>query len=147
MDSHKIENFKRFYGEGVEFPDWRSLTELESRRLHKRIRVRMQLPAGEDFVSEKELFDRSVCLGDVTNAESLDVSGILADRGVVCSERVFLNWLQWDIENFDEIAVGDLSRFFDDIWYPSADDLLIFDESVDWMMTVFHEGDLLLWRF
>jgi hypothetical protein len=34
----------------------------------------------------------------------------------------------------------DLSRYFDDIFYPGPDDIELFDETLKWFMLVDHEG-------
>ena len=38
-------------------------------------------------------------------------------------------------------------RWFDDLWYPAADDLEIFDASCSWLVSVAHDGAVGVVRF
>ena len=35
-----------------------------------------------------------------------------------------------------------VSKYFSDIWYPSTDDIDVFDSSVSWILSVNHEGEI-----
>ena len=49
---------------------------------------------------------------------------------------VCINWGKFD--EIDEMSFDDLSRYFDDIWFPSADDIEIFDRSFKCFLLVRH---------
>ena len=34
------------------------------------------------------------------------------------------------------------NKYFDDIWYPDSDDIDIFDQTLSWILTVLHNGDV-----
>jgi hypothetical protein len=60
--------------------------------------------------------------------------------GVTSSETIFLNWYRYD--DVDEMRLADVTKFFEDIWYPSSDDLDIFDESLRWILSIRHDGEV-----
>ena len=76
---------------------------------------------------------------DATNpAFSLDE--LLRDENIVPKEFVLINWYRFD--TLDRIRLDDLVRYFHEIWYPSSDDIDILDESVDWVVSVRHDGTI-----
>ena len=36
--------------------------------------------------------------------------------------------------------LNDTDSYFDDIWYPDADDIDVFDDTVTWILSVAHSG-------
>jgi hypothetical protein len=55
----------------------------------------------------------------------------LFQRGVPFGHRVFLSW------SGSEAAVTTwkmVVRYWDDLWYPSSDDLVVFDSSLSWAL-------------
>jgi hypothetical protein len=51
------------------------------------------------------------------------------------------------VDQIDEIAFDDLATWFDDIWYPNSDDLDICDDTLSWVVSINHEGDVNWIRF
>jgi len=76
------------------------------------------------------------------NAESsefrLDVA--VAAVGVQPRPSVYINWNRYD--DIDEIGFADLAQQFHDIWYPSSDDIDLFDASLAWIFSIDHDGYL-----
>ena len=58
--------------------------------------------------------------------------------GLAPEPLVYVNWLRFD--DIDCLAFSDLARYFDDIWYPSADYIDIFDSSMSWVLSVDYLG-------
>lgn len=56
--------------------------------------------------------------------------------------EVFVNWDRFD--TVDQIATSELTKYFCDIWYPSSDDVEIFDRSFNWVLSITHTGDVRL---
>ena len=80
------------------------------------------------------------------NAESdaFDLYATITSLDLRCSVILFVNWYRFDA--LDVVAASELSRRFSDIWYPSADDIEVFDSSCDWLLSIIHTGDVLLTR-
>jgi len=54
--------------------------------------------------------------------------------------KIYINWYQFD--DIDLINTSDLNKYFDDIWFPSADDIDLFDESLNWIVSIRHDGNV-----
>ncbi|MDB6092786.1 MAG: hypothetical protein JWM32_348 [Verrucomicrobia bacterium] len=61
------------------------------------------------------------------------------------SDKLYVNWYQYDdIDEFDALdVIGRLS----DIWYPVAEDLEIMDITSRWIVTIEHDGVVVLLRW
>lgn len=138
MDEIKIENFRRT-GSG-QFPTFVALHSDRCRELLRKVAVFCKMPADTDglgLVSQLvgmstviEVLDESAC--------PVDLYDMLKSQGIHPFREVFVNWDRF--RTIDSIGLADLSEYFFDIWYPSSDDIDIFDESVSWVMSVSHHG-------
>jgi hypothetical protein len=54
--------------------------------------------------------------------------------------NVYINWYRFDV--IDIFNINDIDKYFFDIWYPSSDDIDIFDESLDWIISIRHDGSV-----
>ena len=144
MEQFKIDNFVRAFGNG--FPDYRCLSGTECADLFSRLATRLGLPTtiqGLDLLIE--LSKLGVVLPGVS-AESDDfvLSRTISDSGIVSEPSVFLNWYRFD--NVDQLQLTDLTKYFDDIWYPAADDIDVFDTTLSWVISIRHDGMVFLVR-
>lgn len=57
-------------------------------------------------------------------------------------DTVFLNY--GDMSEFYEVSTESLNFFFDDVYFPGADDIEIFDASCSWLFSINHDNYLLL---
>ena len=75
-----------------------------------------------------------------TNADDddFDLSAVFHRIGVVPAEQLFVDWYRYD--RVDEIAYGELARYFHELWYPSSDDITLFDDSCSWLIAIDHSG-------
>lgn len=145
MDT-KIENFIRQYP-GKQFPAFRSLTVQDAEKIAQIIQNQLGMPPNSsplDLV--KELRDRSSVIPDA-NAEStrFDLKSTILRAGIAPNKIVFINWYRFD--QIDEMNLSDLSTHFGDIWYPAADDIDIFDETLDWIISIGYSGEVLVMIF
>ena len=70
--------------------------------------------------------------------DQFSVLKLLRDLQLECSESLYLNWYRFD--DVDEMKAEDLSRMFDDIWYPGPDDLDLIHAEAHWILSIDHEG-------
>ena len=56
--------------------------------------------------------------------------------------NVLLHQLNWN--ETDEMHFADVCTYFDDLWYPAADDTLILDMGLRWLIAVRHWGEVRL---
>lgn len=143
MQQFKIEDFEKEHGKGS-FVWHRHLAEPEADALRETIQRALRLP---DQVKPLELtqhiLEKSEDISGV-DAESPDfkLTALLAQLGLEPSPTVFLDWHRFD--NVDEVRTEDLSKHFDDIWYPAADDLFIVDPQLRWIVLILHYGAVAL---
>lgn len=137
MDEFKIEHFERD-NPGQSFPWFERVAN--SRDIGMRLLRRLGLPATTEGVAFLEALDERAQYTPAIDAEddAFDLRRVLVTHRIPPPVNVLINWNHF--EHVDRMRLDDLCRFFDDVWYPSADDIEIFDESCDWCVMVRHFG-------
>jgi hypothetical protein len=141
MDQFKIAIFKRENPES-DFPRITPLSEARVSSIRNRLATKVGLgDVFDDLKLTKELNAKSVVVASA-NAEDPEFSlkNTLESLGVYSNPIVYVNWYRFD--KIDEIELCDLDIYFSDIWYPSSDDIDVFDESLQWIVSVVHDGAL-----
>lgn len=146
MDNVKIENFIREHP-ALPLPAYRTLTAQESERIKDSITVRLGLPPDTsplDLVCH--LAEKATAIED-TSAEddNFNLKNLMKGLSIEGQEKIFINWYRFD--DIDEINLDDLSRYFDDIWYPGADAIDLFDVSLKWILSIDYSGNISLLKF
>ena len=75
-------------------------------------------------------------------ADTFDIRATLESLNLGSPVVLFLNWYRFD--TLDVIAASELALRFSGIWYPSADDIELFDSSCEWFLSIAHTGDVSL---
>ena len=134
MDSFKIELLEK---EGKEFPFFLHLEDEDDL-----FNIQQILLENFNYLTIDELM------------EKLDTENIVTDYNASNDElfklfelfkflditpvNVFINWDKF--ENIDEISFNDLDEYFYDLWFQSADNIDIFDETYRWIVSIRHDG-------
>lgn len=143
MDDFKIRNFKAVHP-GQTLSVQRAGPK-EAAALKAALLTRLNLPEETDGLSlVNSLAARSMQLHELdASSEGFDLGRILVDQvGISLDDDVFLNWHRF--EQLDRIRAADLAAFFDDIWYPSADDLDVVGVGGQWVLSIAHHGGVSL---
>jgi hypothetical protein len=141
MQAFKIENYEREHGFGT-FVPFRHLSEGESKSIKEAVAKYLRLPQGISVSNMvKAIQDKSIPV-DGVNAEEVDFSlrKVLDRLRFDLSEVTYLNWYRYD--DIDEIRTEDILAKFDEIWYPSADDLDLIDSNMKWLLSIHHSGTI-----
>lgn len=79
-----------------------------------------------------------------TNAESniFSLTELISSLNIVARDFVYVNWYRFD--RIDKIKLTDLCENFEYIWYPGSDDIEVFDDSLEWMISISHGGQVSL---
>lgn len=87
----------------------------------------------------KKMDDKCIFVAS-TNAKNngFSFSNLLISQGISSEEYVYIDWHRFD--DIDSIELLLLSEYFDDIWYPEADDMYIYDDTFTWFALVTHYG-------
>ena len=143
MESFKIEHFLKTHN-GLLFPWHRSLTADETEVIQRRLLNDAKI-VSDTNTPNLDLVFYLVKKGEVHsdfNAQDKDFNliAVLDNLEIRPQPNVFVNWYRFD--KVDQIRLADLAQYFDDIWYPSSDDIDIFDEDLSWILSVSHDGEL-----
>jgi hypothetical protein len=139
MQSFKIENYEGEHGKGT-FPHFHHLSLSECESVRELLKERLQMTGDVSYLDITVAVDGLDFICNVGNAqeEYFNIDAILRHLITDENEKIFINWYRFD--DIDELMAGDLISLFNDIWYPSADDIEIFDKNVNWIVSVDHSG-------
>jgi hypothetical protein len=135
MEQFKIKHFEAA-NPGIAFPAYRTLDSREADKLRSELIRRLQLPEQTNGLTIMQTLLQIAT--ETANANALDddfsLTDVVTSFGIHRRESVFIDWYRFDA--IDQIAFDDLVRYFDDIWYPSSDEISIFDASLSWVLLV-----------
>ena len=143
VDKVKLEDFTRDHP-GEKFPEYRTLTDEETAGIRDQIIDRLGLPytvTGLELV--KAVVDKQSKIPQVdAEEETPDFAALLRESGIIPGEKVLINWYRFD--RIDEMSLDDFSKYFTDLWYPAADHIDIFDDSLSWILSIDYSGSVSL---
>lgn len=141
MEKFKIDNFVRENPSCV-FPDVLTLTQDETLSIRSKLIDILKLDRTIDSLKLINfLWEQSSAINSI-NAEEEDFNFFEVIRlvGVQPEQSILVNWDR--METIDRIRLDDFCKYFSDIWYPSSDDIEVFDNSLTWMILVEHSGNI-----
>ena len=133
MDQIKLENFRKEHG--FEMPIIRSLSPDECLKIRENLLHKFSL----DDIDEFFKIDKFNKL-DGFNADEVnfDIKAAFSELDIATPNEICINFNKF--ENIDILHFDDLSKFFSDVWYPSLDDIEIFDINLSFIFSVRHYG-------
>ena len=145
MEQIKLDNFSNEHP-GRQFPEYVSLSESACTEIVQSIRKRFALENATDGLRLVKAIDTLGKPCEVAShvGEDFSLDALLHACGIAPADAVYVNWYRYD--NIDKLKLRDLDAHFFDIWYPDADDIDVFDESLDWILSVRHDGYIKLLR-
>ena len=140
MDQIKLENFRKEYG--FEMPIIRSLSPGECLKIRENLLHKFSLNNIDEFF-KIDKFNRL----DGFNADEVnfDLKTTFGELGIATPNEICINFNKF--ESIDILRFEDFSKFFSDIWYPSLDDIEIFDINLNWIVSVRHYGAIYYFTF
>lgn len=133
MDAFKIILFES--ERKLSFPGFKTLTRPECQNLINKLSEKYNL-VGNDIALE--LSSRQTFYEKAYTIENFNLMNTLADLGIKPMTKVIINWFRF--QRLDEFKIDDLTRYFDDIWFPGSDDIDVFDDTLNWILSVRHDG-------
>lgn len=137
MEAFKIALFEQEYG--CPFPLYRTLSAAEGLALQARLASQLGLMSsatGGEVVGA--LASRQTYYPEANAEEGFALLPMLVALGIVPQPELFLNWGRF--ETVDAFQTTDVAHYFNDLWYPVADDLDVFDANLDWVVSIRHDG-------
>jgi hypothetical protein len=146
MDPIKIKNFGREYP-GKQFPIYKTLSNVDAQKIKEIVATKLNMPENSSSLKLVNALEKKSSLIPGADAESdnFNLKSTLSKVGISPNEHVFLNWYRFD--RIDEIGLDDLSAYFDDIWYPAADYIDVFDNSLSWIVSIGYSGEVMVIKF
>ena len=145
MEHFKIEHFRKENG-GASFPYFESLSKSENEEIRLQVCEALGFPpnlVGALLATQIAQLQSNVEGVDAEN-EDFDLKALAKSVGISVQEKVFVNWHQFD--KIDKLSFENLATFFGDIWYPSSDDIDIFDLSFSWIISITHDGEIQIYQ-
>ena len=120
MDQIKLENFRKEHG--FEMPIVRSLSNDECLKIRENLLHKFSLDDIDEFF-KIDKFSRLD--GFNADEENFDLKTAFSKLDIATPNEICINFNKF--ESIDIFRFVDLCKFFSDIWYPSLDDIEIFD--------------------
>ncbi|WP_258031487.1 heat-shock protein [Campylobacter concisus] len=76
---------------------------------------------------------------------NFDLKTAFSELSIATPNEICINFNKF--ENIDILHFDDLSKFFSDVWYPSLDDIEIFDINLSFIVLVRHYGAIYYFIF
>jgi hypothetical protein len=145
MDKLKIDNFSKTHCE-IDFPKYISLDSDSAKKIQSLIAEKLKLEDCSDGLSLVRKIDAlgKLCKGIDAEDEKFSFSNAISLSGLRNPEHVYVNWYRYD--DIDKLNFDDFDKYFDDLWYPGVDDIDIFDDSLTWILSVSHSGQIKVLR-
>ena len=140
MDQIKLENFRKEHG--FEIPIVRSLSNDECIKIRENLLHKFSLDDIDEFF-KIDKFSRLD--GFNADEENFDLKAVFGKLNIATPNEICINFNKF--ENIDILHFDDLSKFFSDIWYPSLDDIEIFDINLSFIISVRHYGAIYYFTF
>lgn len=135
MEAFKLVNFKHEHNTNM--PIVRSIEGSECEAVCRSLFRNWHMNTLEEFFEKEE--QEFVLLDDINaEDEDFDWNKVFNSIGIPVPNEVFINFERFN--NIDVFLFKDFCKYFDDIWYPAADDIEVFDSSFNWIVSVKHYG-------
>lgn len=134
MEKFKENLFKKEYN--INFPPYFKVRGEKCNEIKYQIIQKYKLIEA-DFESSlrgKQLFFNLINAED----ENFKFFDVLKNLQIKAENHLYINWDNFQM--IDEFRSEDFYKYFDDIWFPSADDIDIFDSQINWIISIRHDG-------
>ena len=140
MDQIKLENFRKEHG--FDMLIIRSLPYGECLKIRENLLHKFSLDDVDEFF-KIDKFSRLD--GFNADEENFDLKAVFGKLNIATPNEICINFNKF--ESIDILHFDDLSKFFSDIWYPSLDDIEIFDINLSFIFSVRHYGAIYYFTF
>jgi hypothetical protein len=140
MEMHKIKNLLRDHPDAPVIPLTRLLSSRESDHWLERIAAAIGVTKDMDAIAT--YFDTFGATLEISaEAENFSLCEVLRSLNLAAQVSLFVLWYRQKlVERYDEDF---LDKYFDYVWYPSVDDIEIFNTELSFVISVRHDGTVL----
>ena len=140
MDQIKLENFRKEHG--IKMPIVRSLSPNECLKLREKLLHKFSLKNIDEFFKIDKFRKLD---GFNADEENFNFKAAFSELGIATPNEICINFNKF--ESIDILRFDNLFKFFSDIWYPSLDDIEIFDINLSFIVSVRHYGAIYYFTF
>ena len=135
MEEFKISFFEAEHK--IQFPFFKKLNSSECQNTLNTISKLYNLNKSN---INNQLAAKQKNLSEVDANSDFHLIETLRSLGITSHKDVFINWNEF--HNIDYIDLNILDKFFYNIWFPTSDDIDIFDDSFNWILSIRHDGNV-----
>jgi len=137
----KIVDFQKKHGQA--FPPFRHIAGTDASALEVRLLSRLGLDSSATQAVQWSQLDSRLrgVAGFNANETGFRLEKVFEQLGIHPSHAVYVAWSN-EPGNIDEMPFEQLCRIFSDVWWPSADDIDLFDDSLSWFVRIDHDGNV-----
>jgi hypothetical protein len=144
MYKERMELYKR-ENPNVIFPDFQEIPSEECKSLSLEISKKFLNEAFSGLDLLTQLFKKAVRIENVNAAsECFSLIETLQKQEITFTETGYIDWYRLD--RTTKMRIQDISSCFEYLYFPSADDIQIFDSSISWLMFIEHDGEVYILR-
>ncbi|MDA3798982.1 MAG: hypothetical protein PF692_07870 [Kiritimatiellae bacterium] len=139
MDKDKIKIFNN-ENAGKIFPKLVSISNEKRISLLSNIANWLESSKEENAFEVLKLLTENELVVEGWNADNsiFNLHNLVNYLSIIPNNRVYINWNLFD--DVDLVEFTDLCKHFIYFWYPGADDIDIFDETLKWIVSIDHNG-------
>ena len=137
---HEIKklNFARSFP-GRPFPAHRDLSAAEVEDKRENLSINGMAAASRESLT-RMIDSAKPIAGMSAESDDFDLGDVFRHLRIPPPSNIYV-WYLYDDEMVS-LSTADVARYFDDFWYPSSDDVGLFDNSGRWIIFVTHYGEL-----
>jgi len=146
MEEFKIEHYNKVNKEKP-FPKFSSLEATECLLIKERILIKIQNKTS--FKTDVELMislrENSTSIPDFNaSTAGFNLREVFEKYQILVPEEIYINWYRFD--KIDRFKFADLNNNFGFIWYPGVDDIDMFSEELNWIISIDDSGFIYLFK-
>ena len=137
MDSYKLEEFAGDHP-GQQYPWVESVQPQEAQRMVSELMSRF-CPSATNasdfihFIAEQPMLEEITVLDD-----EFDFTRLLIDAQIRIPQEILVNFAAF--EQLERMRYAEFAKHFRYVYWPATDDLDCFDESLEWIVSIDHDG-------
>ena len=130
MEDFKIELFEKEYN--------KKFIEFKNLKIHQCVDIKNSL--NKIFTNNQNIENNlKLNLKRFDYIDNIDnISDVFNRLNIVSDNKIYINWGNFD--DIDYLSYNDLLNYFDDLWFPSSDDIEVFDKTFNWILSIRHDG-------
>lgn len=139
MNKEKLNVFQEENPEEL-FPNYQELSQDECKKISKKISLKYLHRIENGLELARSLYDLSKQIEGESAEDNFVLTTFLQRNGICAKEECFIDWYRFD--QIDKFRTMDIDSTFCYLYYPFADDICLFDDTLEWLLFINHDRTL-----